>query len=206
MVFKNKKDRFAHLLHEISLNINEAGKYFSECEVESQDDLRKLAEKMKEYELKGDTLVHKIILELNNAFITPIEREDMLELTNRLDDILDGFEQASFILEMYNISPKDQYITKFLDNLSKATADISVATGYIFDKKLKNVRELAIQIKDYESICDDIYRDSIRHLNDNITDPIQFFKYREAYEDLEDIADDCQSVANTLETIVMKNA
>lgn len=73
-------------------------------------------------------------------------------------------------------------------------------------KKLKNVRELAIQIKDYESICDDIYRDSIRHLNDNITDPITFFKYREAYEDLEDIADGCQSVANTLETIVMKNA
>lgn len=161
---------------------------------------------MKEYELKGDTLVHKIILELNNAFITPIEREDMLELTNRLDDILDGFEQASFILEMYNISTKDEYITKFLENLSKATADISIATGYIFDKKLKNVRELAIQIKDYESICDDIYRDSIRHLNDNITDPITFFKYREAYEDLEDIADGCQSVANTLETIVMKNA
>ncbi|ATF25517.1 DUF47 domain-containing protein [Brochothrix thermosphacta] len=206
MVFKNKKDRFAHLLHKISLNINEAGKYFSEFNAETQDDLRKLAEVMKEYELKGDTLVHKIILELNNAFITPIEREDMLELTNRLDDILDGFEQASFILEMYNISTKDEYITKFLENLSKATADISIATGYIFDKKLKNVRELAIQIKDYESICDDIYRDSIRHLNDNITDPITFFKYREAYEDLEDIADGCQSVANTLETIVMKNA
>lgn len=135
MVFKNKKDRFAHLLHEISLNINEAGKYFSEFNAETQDDLRKLAEVMKEYELKGDTLVHKIILELNNAFITPIEREDMLELTNRLDDILDGFEQASFILEMYNISTKDEYITKFLENLSKATADISIATGYIFDKK-----------------------------------------------------------------------
>ena len=57
---------------------------------------------MKEFETRGDTYVHEVIKELNNAFITPIEREDILALTMSMDDVLDGLEHTAALFEMYN--------------------------------------------------------------------------------------------------------
>ena len=74
------------------------------------------------------------------------------------------------------------------------------------NKKLPQIREHAIKIKDYESKCDNILRQSIKHLFTVEKDPIRIIQYKEIYENLEDIADNCQAVANTLETIIMKNA
>ena len=53
---------------------------------------------MKEYETKGDSYVHEVIKELNNAFITPLEREDILHLAMSMDDVLDGFEHMCSII------------------------------------------------------------------------------------------------------------
>ena len=74
------------------------------------------------------------------------------------------------------------------------------------NKKLPQIREHAIKIKDYESNCDNILRQSIKNLFTVEKDPIRIIQYKEIYENLEDIADYCQTVANTLETIIMKNA
>ena len=64
----------------------------------------------------------------------------------------------------------------------------------------------AIKIKDLESVCDGVQRQSIKNLFTVEKDPIRIIQYKEIYENLEEIADSCQAVANTLETIIMKNA
>ena len=94
MVFK-KKDKFANLLKDISINLKEAANFFSEYKLKNVSDLKILSETMKEFETQGDTLVHEVIIELNNAFITPIEREDILALTMSMDDVLDGLEHCA---------------------------------------------------------------------------------------------------------------
>ena len=76
----------------------------------------------------------------------------------------------------------------------------------LINKKLPQIRQHAIKIKDYESQCDGIQRQSIKHLFSVEKDPIRIIQYKEIYEILEEIADHCQTVANTLETIIMKNA
>ncbi|NRG43966.1 DUF47 family protein, partial [Bacillus sp. CRN 9] len=73
-------------------------------------------------------------------------------------------------------------------------------------KKLLKIREHAIKIKDYESKCDGVLRQSIKHLFSVEKDPIRIIQYKEIYENLEEIADSCQTVANAFETIIMKNA
>ena len=77
MVFK-KKDKFSVMLHNISSNLQEAANYFADYRLKNVSDLKIFSEKMKEFETKGDTFVHEVIKELNDAFITPIEREDIL--------------------------------------------------------------------------------------------------------------------------------
>jgi uncharacterized protein len=206
MVFKNKKDKFAVLLENIASNLHESANYFADYKLDNESNLKEFAQKMKEYETKGDTYVHEMIMELNDAFITPIEREDLLTLTNSLDDVLDGLEHCAFMFEVYVILHADEYMYKFVEAIRNCAMEIEKSMELLFNKKLPNIRPHAIKIKEYESLCDDILRESIKELFMKEKDPIRLIKYKEVYENLEDIADDCQSVANILETIIMKNA
>ncbi|MBS4177557.1 DUF47 domain-containing protein [Lederbergia citrea] len=207
MVFKkNKKDKFAVLLEKIAANLKESANYFADYKLGSKEDTKVFAEKMKEYEKLGDSYVHEIIMELNNSFITPIEREDILALSMIMDDVLDGMEHTAALFEMYSIVNADEYMYKFVEAIRKCVDEIDISIGLIFSKKLPQIRPHAIKIKEYESMCDDVLRECIKHLFTVETDPIRLIKYKEVYEDLEEIADSCQGVANTLESIVMKNA
>ena len=205
LAFK-KKDKFGLLLHNISSNLKEATTYFSDYKLNNVSDLKIFSEKMKEYETKGDTYVHEVIKELNNAFITPIEREDILALTMTMDDVLDGLEHTAALFEMYSITNADDFMLQFVDAIKNCAFEIQDSIDLLTNKKLPQIRDHAIKIKDYESKCDGIQRQSIKHLFSVEKDPIRIIQYKEIYENLEDIADYCQNVANTLETIIMKNA
>ncbi|NMD72001.1 DUF47 domain-containing protein [Bacillus sp. DNRA2] len=205
MAFK-KKDKFAVILSNISANLKESADFFADYKLKNVSDLKIFSEKMKEYENKGDSFIHEVTVDLNNAFITPIEREDILHLAMSMDDVLDGIEACAALFEMYSITQADEFMVKFVDAIRGAAIEIDKAVDLLSSKKLLNIRDHAIKIKDYESKCDGILRQSIKHLFTTEKDPIRIIQYKEIYENLEDIADYCQSVANTLETIIMKNA
>ncbi|WP_141433068.1 DUF47 domain-containing protein [Bacillus sp. 03113] len=205
MVFK-KKDKFAILLSNIATNLKEGANYFTDYKLKNVSDLKIFSETMKEYETKGDAYVHEVIKELNKAFITPIEREDILLLTMSMDDVLDGLEHCSALLEMYSITSADDFMLKFVKAIKSCAGEIEKSVELLTTKKLQEIREHAIKIKDYESKCDGILRQSIKHLFSVEKDPIRIIQYKEIYENMEEIADYCQSVANALETIIMKNA
>lgn len=202
----NKKDKFAILLSKISANLKESADYFADYKLKNVSDLKIFSEKMKKYETTGDSFIHEVTVDLNNAFITPIEREDILHLAMSMDDVLDGIEACAALFEMYSITDADEFMLKFVDSIRNACIEIDIAVDLLSAKKLLKIRDHAIQIKDYESKCDGVLRQSIKHLFATEKDPIRIIQYKEIYENLEDIADDCQNVANTLETIIMKNA
>lgn len=206
MVFNRKKDKFAALLEKIAGNLKESADYFADYKLGNKEDTKIFADKMKEYENIGDSLVHEVITELNNSFITPIEREDIWALSMSMDDVLDGMEHTAGLFEMYAIVKADDFMYRFVDAIRDCAIEIEKSIPLIFTKKLPDIRPLAIKIKDYESTCDDVLRESMTHLFAVETDPIRLIKYKEVYEHMEEIADSCQAVANTLESIVMKNA
>ncbi|ETI67635.1 DUF47 domain-containing protein [Neobacillus vireti] len=205
MAFK-KNDKFSVLLSNISTNLKESANFFTEYKLKNISDLKIFSEKMKELETKGDSYVHEVIKELNDAFITPIEREDILHLAMSMDDVLDGLEACAALFEMYSITQADEFMLKFVEAINGSVHEIDKAVDLLSNKKLPKIREHAIKIKDYESKCDNVLRQSIKHLFTIEKDPIRIIQYKEIYENLEDVADYCQSVANTLETIIMKNA
>ncbi|HZG72686.1 MAG TPA: DUF47 domain-containing protein [Chondromyces sp.] len=205
-MFKNKKDKFNVLLENIATNLKESADYFADYKLNNASDLKIFSEEMKKYESKGDSYIHEVIVELNNAFITPIEREDILALAMSMDDVLDGFEESAAIFEMYSIIHPDDYMLKFVDAIRNCAIEIEKAILLLSTKKLPDIREHAIKIKEYETMCDGILRQSIKNLFAEEKDPIQLIKIKGIYENLENIADYCQTVANTLETIIMKNA
>jgi len=199
-------DKFSIYLSDISQNLKESAYFFADYKLKDISDLKVFSEKMKEYETKGDSFVHEVIKELNNAFITQIEREDILALTMSMDDVLDGIEHTASLFETYSIIEADEFMLKFVEGIRKSTEEMVEAIDLLAAKKLQPIREHAIRIKEIESRCDDLLRASIKHLFQAEKDPIRIIQYKEIYEELEEIADYCQSVANTLETIIMKNS
>lgn len=205
-MFSRKKDKFAVHLSHIAENLIESTNYFSEFKPANINELNNFASKMKDYETKGDSMVHKVIKDLNNVFITPIEREDILALAVNMDDVLDGLEHTAALFEMYSITVADDYMLQFFDAICKCTVEIEKAIELTFTKKLPEISKHAIKIKDYESKCDEVWRESIKYLFQKEKDPIRMIQYKEIYEELEEVADYCEKVANTFEAIIMKNA
>jgi len=206
MVFKAKKDKFSILLSNIAENLKVAVDYFTDYRLQNVNDLKVFTGTLKEYEHKGDLYVHEMIKELNKAFITPIEREDILLLTMSMDDVLDGIEHCAALFEMYSIVNPDAFMKESARHIQLAVYETEKAINLLSSKKLQSIQGHAIKIKEHESTCDLIHRKCIKKLFEMEKDAIRIIQYKEIYETLEGIADYCQIVANTLETIIMKNA
>ena len=205
-MFTKKKDKFMVQLEEMVFNLDRAAVEFGKMDFNTHLDLKAYSDNIKTYESHGDELMHKVITDLNQTFITPIEREDILSLCNAIDDVLDAMEETSGMFEMYSIEYTDEYMAEFVDNIQKAVAEMKLAVGLLVDKKLSHMRIHSINIKEFETNCDGILRQSIKHIFNSETDPITLIKIKDIYESLENIADKCQAVANNFETIIMKNS
>lgn len=206
MLGPRKPDPFFTALLDIAKHVQESMHYANEFKVDSVSDLKDVSIRMKEYETAGDTLIHELITKLNTSFMTPIEREDILNIAIAMDDILDGMEHFLANLEMFSLIEVDEYMQKFIINIMKSTDEIVLAMELLTKKKLVEMRMHAVQIKEYERICDEVLRTSIKQMFIREKDPIRIIQLKDLYELLEDTADFCQDVANNIETIIMRNA
>jgi predicted phosphate transport protein (TIGR00153 family) len=201
-----KKDKLFLLLLDISDNLKESGQYFLDFKIKKEKHIDEFQKKMKDYEHKGDIFVDEIIKELNNTFITPIEREDALQLANHMDKILDGLEQCAAHFYMFNIYEIDNYMVELSDLINKCIVEIFNAVDLLSQKKLTQIRQHSVKIKEYEEKCDFLERRAIKELFEKQKDVIRLIQYKEIYELLENTADECQKVGKVLETVIMKNA
>jgi uncharacterized protein len=201
-----KKEKLFLLLLDISSNLKEGGQYFLDFKIKEEKHLDEFQKKMKEYEHKGDVFVDEIIKDLNNTFITPIEREDALQLADYMDEILDGLEQCAAHFYMFNIYEIDNYMVELSDLINKCIVEIYNAVDLLSQKKLTQIRQHSVKIKEYEEKCDFLERRAIKELFEKEKDVIRLIQYKEIYELLENTADECQKVGKVLETVIMKNA
>lgn len=205
-MFKKKQDKFLMYLVDFAEHLNETTDYFVHYKIKDLATLEEFADKIKEYETAADNKVHKIIKDLNDTFITPIEREDILQLTLNLDDIIDGMEEFTALLDIHQIISSDGYIDEFTANINKCSEEILAAIELMASSKLGELEPHIIKIKDYERRCDMLHHNSLKELFKKETNPITVIQYKDIYETLESIADDCHDVASTLQSIMMKNA
>ncbi|MBB6731185.1 DUF47 family protein [Cohnella zeiphila] len=201
-----KKDIFFKTLEEMADLIVEAAERFASAMNGELKNVGDFAVEMKEFEHKGDQLAHVIFTELNKTFITPIEREDILELTSLLDDVLDGIEANASRFDMYQVTQPDAYIRKFGDVLRRSALEIKSAIYLLTQKKLLAIQTHCVQLNELENEGDDLMRQGIKHLFQDVKDPIELIKLKDLYERLEQTTDSCEDVANILQSIIMRNS
>jgi len=155
-------------------------------------------------EQEGDRIAHDIHHRLNSTFVTPIDREDILDLTSDLDDIIDLIDEVADYLGLYKIEAPMEQAQQMAHILVQATRQIAEAMP-----RLRNFEDLShytVEVNRLENDGDRTSRHAIASLFDNGIDPMVVIRWKDIFERLEEAVDACEHVANTLEGIVIKNS
>ncbi|MCP3772407.1 DUF47 family protein [Paenibacillus sp. MZ04-78.2] len=204
MLFTKKNDTdFLLLLIKASENTLDAAQMFRNA-VMGNEPPATFYPQLKELENKGDQITHQIFKGLNKVFITPLDREDILELASKVDDVLDGIEATIARFDYLNITESDKYMKEFSAVLVAGCQHILDAFKLLSKKKYMQITEHTVQINSLENEADRLMREGIREIFTHPKDPYHDFKLKELYERLEQTTDACEDVANILDSVVLR--
>ncbi len=172
--------------------------------LENYQNPAKGAEKVESFEHIGDTITHKIMKRLNQTFITPFDREDIHELSSKIDDVLDLVDAAATRLVMYRVDKIRPGVIDLAKTVRDATAQI-VASVRVLEKQ-DHILDHCIEINRLENEADRLCRNLIANLFEQEKDPVQIIKWKEIIEVLEFATDKCEDVANVIESVTLKSA
>ena len=190
-------DDFKEMISHIEEMATHTHKLFSMEETDKE-----ILLKIKPLEKRCDEVSSKVIKRLNKTFITPFDREDIFTLIKKLDDISDMLLAASRRVDTFNITKKIKYTDSLSSIVHQQIKELGKA---VHDLRSKHTNECKA-VKDLESEADKVYQQAIKELFEEEKDPIKLIKKKEILSLLEGASDKCQSSANVILSIFIKNA
>jgi len=166
--------------------------------------LHELGTKIEDLEHEGDKITHNVYVLIDKTFVTPLDKEDIANLTGEIDQIIDYTDRFIGTLDLFEIKHPTPYMTELAKMLLSSTQEI-----YFLVKKLRGFKNSAeiIQhcqnLSQFEHEADVIFRTAIAELF-KTHDAIDIIKMKEVYEILEGAHDRCADVADVFEDIALK--
>lgn len=160
-----------------------------------------------ELEHKGDEINHAIFKSVATDFITPIEREDIIELAQMLDDIIDYIEDVMQRFFMYDVHFMHRDASEFAGLIKQSCMALDRAMEDFRNfKKSKKFKSLIIDVNNYEEEADALFMKVIRSLHtDDRENPMRVLVWSQIFDRMEKCCDACEHAADTMNTILLKN-
>lgn len=198
-----KEDEYFNLFSSLANSIQDASTALVEMFNDKPENFEAHSKRIKSFEHKCDEITHTITTKLNSSFITPFDREDIFALAVALDDVCDYIDASARAVIMYNISEISDNAVYLAKIIQGQAMEINAAAALL--RKPTGMNEHIVEIHRLENEADDAYFRAIGDLFQRSTDPMQVIKLKEIYEILENATDRCESVANIIESIVLKH-
>jgi len=199
-----REEKFYHLFQKQGELISEASRLLLDGVRSGNSKLTVASHEISELEHRADEVIHEIFTRLNQTFITPIDPEDIHNISSALDDVMDGIEDTSHRLVSYKIDPIPPNMILLAENVAQCAKSLVAAMDAL--EKNGPTMEHCIEINRLENEADRIGRSAIVDLFDNEKDPIRLIKLKEVYEFFEATVDSCEDVADVLQNVVVKNS
>jgi uncharacterized protein Yka (UPF0111/DUF47 family) len=162
-------------------------------------------EQVKAAETAGDGITRDLIRLLNTQYLTPFDRNDIYMLAIEIDDVVDELEEASDLLGLYGIDLPTKHAVQQSALIVAATEKLSSACENL--KSFSGVQDALVELKRLEDEGDRVLRDGLAALfRDDRIDPLMVIRWKDVYDRLERALDSCETAANTIANIVVKNA
>jgi uncharacterized protein len=165
---------------------------------------KEIGKRIADAEHEADDATHSIMRRLNQTFVTPFDRDDIYTLASSLDDCMDFMEEAADLIVLYKVEalpPRVSDQVQVLQRAAELTADAMPRL-----RSMDSLSEYWVEVNRLENQADKIHRKLLAQLFDEVKDPIELMKVKEIVEKLEDAADAFEKVANTVETIALKES
>lgn len=173
----------------------------------NKDILQQTMKTMHDIEHSADLEGHEIRKRLVKDFITPIEREDILLLIHKIDDITDSIEDVLLHMYMYNVRVIKGDAVKFSKVILMSCQElIEVFKDFRNFKKSKILHDKIININRLEEEGDNLYTEIVRKLHLTSENAIDIMTWTFIYNGFEKCCDACEEVANIVESVIMKNS
>ena len=151
----------------------------------------------------GDKLTHQIIQELNGTFVTPLDREDIVGLASKLDDVTDVCYDVAEMVSLYKVTSIRPAAVRQARTLVQGAAEVVALLQNL--EKLKGLEPHWIKIHTLENEGDTVFREAVADLFARSTDPVEIIKWKDIHGLIEVAIDRCEDVANIVEMIVVKH-
>jgi len=201
-VFVPKEREFFDLFDEAARNIVKAAELLEEM-IRGFPETAHLGREILLCEQEGDRITHDIHSRLNQTFVTPIDREDILELASALDDVVDLTEETADYLVLYKIEAPMAQSEKLATILRDACRQVAAAVPRM--RNFDDISHYTVEIHRLENDGDRAVREAIASLFDKGVDPMVVIRWKDIFERLEGAIDATERVADVLGSIVIKN-
>lgn len=162
-------------------------------------------ERVKAAETEGDAVTRDLILLLNTQYLTPFDREDIYSLATEIDDVVDYLEESSDLLGLYGVELPTRHAVEQCRVIVEACEQLKLALDNL--KGQRGIQEALVKLKELEDEGDRLLRDGLASLfRDDRIDPLIVIRWKDIYEALERALDACETAANVIANIVVKNA
>ncbi|MBR3325337.1 MAG: DUF47 family protein [Clostridia bacterium] len=189
---------------EIALKMSEILKDYSENFDYDMSEVKE--KKVHSLERDADKNIHAILKYLVIDFLPPIDREDIVLITNKLDDVIDNIDAIVINIDILDVKEIRLNFIKFAKLINKMCKNINgMMTKLKTSKKYDEIHEFVVTINKLEGEGDKLYETTIRDLFATETNPIEVIKWHKIYMCAETFYDSCESLANTIGEVIMKN-
>ena len=199
-----REEKFFSLFSKQVEVISEASGLLLEGARAGNSRLHEVAKLIINLEHKGDEIIHEIFTRLNQTFITPLDPEDIHNLSSKLDDVLDGIEDAVHRMVAYRLDAIPEGMIALAEIIHRCCLALERAFNAL--EKDEKVMDHCIEINRLENEADNLVRGKVAELFENEKDAIRLIKQKEIYEFLEGTTDSCEDVADVLQNVVVKNS
>lgn len=186
----------------------DAAKYLQEC-LRSYDyaNIKEMLKKMHALEHKADGVKHEMTAALAKAFVTPMDREDMAQISANIDEVADFIEevlQRMYVNRITAVMPEAVTFAGMIVECCQMMKEMLLELPNF--KKPKKLIDQVIALSHKEEECDQLYLEATLKSADFSAEPLMVMFWRDIFDRLEKCADACEHVGDSIETIVMKNS
>lgn len=154
-----------------------------------------------------DKLRHDCVQRLHDTFVTPIlmDRQDIFDLGDMLDDIVDNTKAAVDRVYLYSVKVIPEPIRKLADLFVQATAQLRDICANL-DRIRPGEADFVKRINEIENEADHVLKQALAALFRDESDTVEIIKWKEIYDYVEEAIDHCEDTASLIEGAMVKNS
>ena len=170
------------------------------------EDAKEIENIVHKLENDADLNLHNIKKYLIKDFLPPIEREDIVLLVNKIDDVVDNLDEIIIDLNIFNVNYLRDDFKEFVELICQMSIKLrDIINSFKERKKYEQIINMIIEINGLEEQGDKLYENSIKNLYNTEQNSVEILKWHNIYTTLEEAIDSFESVADYIEEIIMKN-